>query len=123
MRQTIQLFLLVEAASFLVAGTIHSGLLVALDVHHPAAIAETTIGVVLLIGLGLSRVWPTQSRLFGLLAQAFAALGTLVGVYTIIAGFGPRTVPDVIYHLAILVVLGWGLVATARSGDVPALQR
>ncbi|MGQ0810691.1 MAG: hypothetical protein ACT4OO_05640 [Nitrospiraceae bacterium] len=37
-------------------------------------------------------------------------MGTLVGVFTIIVGVGPRTTPDVVYHLAIVAVLFWGLI-------------
>lgn len=39
----------------------------------------------------------------------------MVGVFTIAVGFGPRTVPDVVYHLAILTTLVWGLVVAARA--------
>ena len=117
MRQTIRLFLLLEGASFIIAGLVHFGVLVDGYQHQQAAIAESSIGVVLLVGLGLTYVWPARTRLSGLTAQAFALLGTLVGVYTIALGVGPRTVPDIAYHLAILLVLVWGLVVAAR---VPA---
>ena len=51
-----------------------------------------------------------------LVIGAFCALlGTLVGVFTIIIGIGPRTKPDIAYHVAIVAVLIWGLVAAARS--------
>ncbi len=115
MRQTIRLFLLVEGASFLLASLIHRGLLIAGYAHQAASIAETVIAVVLLVGLGLTWLWPARTRLIGLVAQAFALLGTLVGVFTIAIGVGPRTVPDVAYHLTILAVLTWGLVVAARS--------
>jgi hypothetical protein len=118
MRQIIRLMLAIEAACFTVAGAIHSGLLVAVDIHHQAALAESVIGAGLLIGLALTWVWPNQTRLIGLIAQAFATLGTLIGVYTIIVGFGPRGAADLVFHIAILVVLGWGLVTTARFRSV-----
>ena len=51
----------------------------------------------------------------GLIAQGFALLGTLVGVFTIAIGVGPRTVPDVAYHAIIVLVLLPGLVVAARS--------
>jgi hypothetical protein len=54
-------------------------------------------------------------RPIGLAAQAFALLGTLVGVFTIAIGVGPRTVADIAYHLAIVVALVWGLVVAARA--------
>lgn len=122
MRQTIRLFLIVEAVCFIVAGAIHSGLLVAVDIHQQAAIAESIIGVALLLGFALTWILPDQTQLIGLVAQAFAALGTLVGISTIIAGFGPRTAPDLAFHIAILAVLVWGLVGAARSRDIRGVR-
>ncbi len=115
MRETIRRFLLFEGASFVVAGLIHAGLLVEGYRHREAAIAESVIAVVLLVGLGLTWVWPARTRLIGLVAQAFALLGTSVGVFVIAIGVGPRTVPDIAYHLGIVIVLVWGLVVAARA--------
>ena len=118
MRQIIRLMLAIEAPCFIAAGVIHSGLLVAVDIHHQAAIAESVIGAVLLISLALTWIWPNQTWLIGLIVQAFATLGTLVGVYTIIVGFGPRGAADLVFHIVMLAVLGWGLVTTARFRSV-----
>ena len=115
MRQTIRLFLLLEGASFVVAGLVHAGMLVDGYAHRQASIAESTIGVVLLVGFGLTWVWPARTRPLGLVAQGFALLGTLVGLFTIAVGVGPRTGPDLAYHVAILAALGWGLVVAARA--------
>jgi hypothetical protein len=41
-------------------------------------------------------------------------LGTLVGLFTIAIGIGPRTAPDVIYHLVMVIVLVLGLRAAKR---------
>jgi len=115
-QQTVRAFLSIEAVAFIIAGAIHSGIFVAIDTHYQAATAESIIGVVLLIGFGLSWIWSAQTRLIGLLAQAFAALGTLVGLFTIAVGVGPRSVGDLAFHLAILAVLVCGLVVTAMLG-------
>jgi hypothetical protein len=117
MRQTIRLFLLLEGASFVLAGLVHAGVLVDGYAHRQASTAESVIGVVLLVGFGLTWVWPARTRPIGLAAQGFALLGTLVGAFTIAVGVGPRTVPDIAYHVAILAALAWGLVVAAR---VPA---
>lgn len=120
MRTTIRLFLLIEGASFLVAGLIHRGVFIAGYAHQQASIAETTIAIALLVSFGLTWIWPAQTRLIGLVAQAFALLGTLVGAVTIAIGVGPRTAPDIVYHGAILAVLTWGLVVAARApADMP----
>jgi hypothetical protein len=115
MRTTIRLFLLIEGASFFAAGLIHRGAFISGYAHQQASIAETSIAIVLLIGLGLTWIWPGQTRLIGLGAQAFALLGTLVGVFTIAIGVGPRTPLDLAYHVTILVVLTVGLFVAARA--------
>jgi branched-subunit amino acid permease len=47
--------------------------------------------------------------------QGFALLATCVGLFTIAVGVGPRTVPDVAYHVAIVIVLLWGLMVARRA--------
>src|SRR5207248_5342746 len=98
MQHTLRLFLLVEGASFVLAGLVHFGVLARGYEHGSAAIAESVIGAVLLIALTLTWVLPAWTRTLGIAAQAFALLGTLVGAFTIAIGVGPRTVPDVMYH-------------------------
>lgn len=56
MRQAIWLFLLGEAISFAATASVHSGVLVRGYEHRQAATAESTIGVVLLVGLALSLI-------------------------------------------------------------------
>jgi hypothetical protein len=111
----LRVFLLVEALSFTCAALVHFGVLARGDEHQAAGTAESAIAAVLWIGLGVCLAWPARGRAAALVAQAFALLGTLVGVGTIAAGIGPRTVPDLAYHAAILVVLAWGLVVAARA--------
>lgn len=114
MRQKIRIFLLFEAATFVVASVIHSGALISEYEHQQARIAEGVIAIVLLVGAAMTWIRPAWTRLAGLAAQGFALLGTLVGVFTIIVGVGPRTLPDIAYHLVIVVVLVWGLIFTKR---------
>ena len=115
MTHTIRLFLLLEAAVFAVAALVHSGALVQGYEHPQARVAETVIASVLLGGLVLSLVSPEWTRTASLITQGFALLGTLVGIFTIIIGIGPRTVPDIVYHVAIVAVLIWGLVVAKRA--------
>jgi len=107
--------MLAEAATFIVAAAVHGGLLIAGYEHREARIAETVIAIVLLAGATLTWIRPASARGVGLGAQGFALLGTLVGVFTIAIGVGPRSAPDIVYHLGILVVLAWGLVAAWRA--------
>jgi hypothetical protein len=106
--------MLFEAGTFVAASLIHSGALIAGYEHQQARIAEGVIAIVLLVGAAVTWIRPAWTRMAGLAAQGFALLGTLVGVFTIIVGVGPRTVPDIAYHLAIVVVLIWGLILTKR---------
>jgi len=108
-------FMLFEAATFVAAALIHFGVLFGGYEHQAAGTAESVIAVVLLVGLGLVWVLPAWTRGAGLAGQGFALLGTLVGLFTIAIGVGPRTVPDLVYHGFIVVVLIWGLVVAARS--------
>lgn len=115
MVQTIQLFMLFEAVTFVAASLIHSGVLITGYEDPAARIAEGIIAAVLIAGLLLSLVRPAWTRWVGLAAQGFALLGTLVGIFTIAIGIGPSTVPDIVYHALIVVVLVWGLIVTARA--------
>jgi hypothetical protein len=114
MTRTIRTLLLVEAASFVVASLVHAGILVDGYEHREARIAETIIAIVLSAGLLLTWIRPAWTRVAALATQAFALFWTLVGVFTIIIGIGPRTVPDVVYHAGIVVLLIYGLVAARR---------
>lgn len=112
--QKIQLFMLLEAASFIAASLIHSGVFITGYEHPQARVAEGVIAAVLIAGLILSIIRRAWTRWVGLAAQGFALLGTLVGLFTIAIGVGPRTAPDLIYHAAILAILVWGLVVAVR---------
>ncbi len=115
MTQAIRLFLLLEAIGFAAASLVHSGVLIGGYEHAQARVAEGVIAVVLVIGLLLTFVNQAWTRPVGLAAQGFAILGTLVGLFTIAVGIGPRTVPDLVFHAGILVLLVWGLIVTGRA--------
>jgi len=115
MRQGIRLFLFFEGAAFIVASLTHFGVLMHGYEHRPAGTAESVIGVVLLIGFALSWMLPKSTRGIGIATQAFALLGTLVGIYTIAIGIGPRTAPDITYHIIIVIVLVCGLIVAIRG--------
>jgi hypothetical protein len=110
----LPLLLLLEGSTFVAASLVHRGFLLHGYAHGKAAIAETVIGAVLLAGAAAARVRPARARAIALAAQGFALLGTAVGLFTIAVGVGPRTVPDLAYHAAIVSVLVAGVVAVAR---------
>lgn len=113
--QAIRLFVVVEAACFAIAASIHGGALLPGYEHSKACIAESALAAVLFAGFALIWMRPAWTRTIALLVQGFALLGTLIGVFTIMVGVGPRTVPDLIYHVVILSVLIWGVVVAVRS--------
>jgi hypothetical protein len=112
--ESIRTFLGVEAAAFGLAALVHTGMLLGGYQHREAAIAESVIAAVLVLGLIASVLRPRLSRLAGLGAQGFALLGTLVGLFTIAVGVGPQSRFDVVLHLGFVTVLIAGLVVSAR---------
>ena len=115
MTRTIRLFLLLEAAAFVAAASVHFSLVIAGYEHRKAGVAESVIAAVLILALAVTSLGRTWTRRVGLAAQAFALVGTLIGVFTIMIGVGPRTLPEVAYHFAIMAVLIWGLVVAVRA--------
>ena len=111
----IRLFLLVEAAAFTAAASIHFGVLMRGYEHRKAGIAESAIAFVLLAGLAWTWIRPRSVRAAGLAAQAFALLGTVVGIVTIVIGVGPRTIPDIVYHIVIVIVLAIGMLVARQE--------
>ena len=113
--ERIRLFLLVEFIGFAAAALLHSGVLIASYAHVEARTAESIIAVALLIGLGLSWTRPAWTRSVGIGVQAFALLGTLVGLFTIAIGVGPRTTLDLAFHASFVFMLVWGLITAMRT--------
>jgi hypothetical protein len=114
MPRAVRSLMIFEAATFLMAAAIHAGFFVDGYAHREARIAETIIAAVLLAGAALAS-FPRLARRAALAAQGFALALTFVGIGTIIAGIGPRSFADVLYHVAIVVVLIYGLVMAAGS--------
>jgi hypothetical protein len=110
----LRCLVLFEALTFVAAAVIHFGGLVEGYSHQRAGTAETVIAAVLLAGLALSWAPSPGLRIAAGAAQAVAILGVLVGLFTIAIGVGPRTAPDIAYHVGILAVLMLGLLLALR---------
>jgi hypothetical protein len=121
MARRVRWILSLEATAFLAAALAHSGILLLGHEHLKAAIAESVIGLVLVGALLATVLSPRSSRAAGLGAQAFALLGTCVGLFTIAIGVGPRTAPDLAFHGGILAALVAGLVWLGRRPAGPPL--
>jgi hypothetical protein len=117
MMKAIRLFVLFECVAFFVAALTHFGVLVNGYEHGKAGTAESVIAFVLLIGLILTLISPQSMRGIRLVVQGFALVGTLAGIFIVVIGIGPRTIPDITYHVVIVPVLVWGLVTTSRARE------
>lgn len=116
--KTIRFFILLEALAFIAAALTHFGILAHGYRHRQAANAESVIGIVLFAGWVLTLIRPAWTIPIGVAVQAFALFGTLVGIFTIAVGVGPRTIPDLVYHASIVVVLLSGLIVATRARKV-----
>lgn len=123
MTQAIRLFMFFEGTAFIAAALTHFGVLIHGYEHQKAGTAESLIGIVLLIGLALSWIRPRTTRGIGLAVQAFAFCGTLLGIFTIAIGVGPRTAPDIACHIIILIALVSGLIVALRARVDESRQR
>lgn len=113
-RSRLDLIIRLEILVFALASLLHGGVFVDGYEHHEAHLAEMVIAAVLLVGLLIAGFRPRLATRVILVVQAFALLGTLVGIFTITIGVGPRTVPDIVFHLVMVPLLIWGLVLAWR---------
>jgi FtsH-binding integral membrane protein len=119
MSTRLRWFLATAAALFLLAALVHAGALIPGHEHTRARIAETVIGLVLVIGFAGTLLSPAATRSIAIGALGFALLGVIVGVFTIATGIGPRTQLDLVIHAAMFIVLAIGLLVALRA-DVHA---
>jgi len=110
-----RILLFLEATAFAAAALVHSGVIPRSYAHHRAAIAESVIAVILLVGWALTFLSLPVARGTAIAVQALALFGTIVGMIATIIGIGPQTLPDTVFHLMMLLVLMGGLVAFARA--------
>lgn len=116
--QTARAWMLAEALALGLASMVHAGRIVPGYAHGHARIAEAVIATVLVLATVETWLRPEDARRAAIFGQGFALLGTLVGLGTIVAGIGPRTVPDVVYHALLLSLLVTGLTWAVRCRQV-----
>src|SRR5579871_4721989 len=103
--RAIRILLVVQIALFGFAALTHFGVIVGSHWHRAAGTAESVIAVVLLVGLSFTWMIPSSIRSIAIAVQAFALLGTFVGIATIVAGIGPRSTLDIIFHGSMVIAL------------------
>jgi hypothetical protein len=114
MTRLVRTFLALEAALFAGAALVHAGVLIRGHEHAQAETAEGVIALVLVGGLASALIAPGSSCGVGLAVQGFALLGTLVGLFTIAIGVGPRTALDLMLHITMILLLLTGLWLVGR---------
>ena len=107
--------LVLQTAIFLVAVSIHFGLLFQGYGHRAAGTAESIIAAVLLVALVVTLLSPSRARLVAIAAQSFGIIGVVVGLFTIAIGVGPRTALDLGLHALMLITLVAGLIIAIQS--------
>lgn len=111
----IRVLLAIEAAALGGAAILHlpaSG-----DPTESASIYEGTIAVILIVGLAIVLALPSWGAWAALLAQAFGLIGASIGLYLALRGVAvaPNTPQDNVFHVAIIVLLVWGLFVAWRA--------
>jgi hypothetical protein len=104
--------MLLEAATFGVAAVLHLDArfsLVFVTVRGErvgqAAVGELIVAGVLVVGAIVVLARPADARRLACVVTGFAIFGVIVGLLTIALGVGPRTIPDLVYQVAIMTVL------------------
>jgi hypothetical protein len=123
MTGTLRWIMAVAALSLLVAAALHAGLVIP-GPFNDAAMYETGVATVLVVGLGLTFIGPVWARWGGLAASVLALAGASIGLYIALRGFGPNTVPDIVYHVALIALLLVGIAVAWRvpSGLPPSAE-
>jgi hypothetical protein len=114
MIRTVRVLIVVAAASLIIASLIHLEVLMEGYRDLGAGIAEGVIGGVMLVGLAFTWLPGRRGRWAGVATLGFGLLGTLVGLFTVII-LGPRTLPDLVYHVALTAWLIVGVTVAWRG--------
>ena len=111
----LRIILLIEIVALGAAAVLH--LPPGGDPTQSPSIYEGTIALVLLVGLVIVLVRPSWGPWAALLTQAFALVCASIGLYLAVIGVGPNSIPDLVFHVAIVALLIWGLIVAwgARS--------
>ena len=90
--RTIRLFLLVEAASYMAAASVHFGIVTQGYEHRAAGTGESVIAVALVVGLALTWTGWVSVRALGLAVQGFALFVVVLIVGLVAAARAPASV-------------------------------
>lgn len=114
MTGTLRWIMGVAALSLLMAAALHAGLVIP-GPFNDAAMYETGVATVLIVGLALTFIRPGWARWGGLAATVLALAGASIGLYMALRGIGPNSVPDIVYHVGLIALLLVGIVVASRG--------
>lgn len=117
LRRRLRLVMALGVVTFGGAVALHTGLILEGYEHREASIAEGVIAAALAAGLVATWIWPSRLGRIGLVANGFALLLTLVGLFTIAVGVGPRTPLDIGLHAFMTALLAVGLYMATQAED------
>ncbi len=102
--RTLRILMLVAAASLVLAAALHAGIVIP-GPFDDAAMYESAIAVILVIGVAATLIGPRWARWGGLISVIVALAGSCVGLFLALRGIGPNTVPDIVYHFGLVALL------------------
>jgi hypothetical protein len=111
--RNLRWLIVIEAVSLAAAAILHTEMF-RLDPFNTVGIYEGTIALVLFAGLAVIVVWPAWTRPVAFVTQTFALAGASIGLYLAIRGVGPNSIPDLVFHVAIVAILIVGVVVAWR---------
>jgi hypothetical protein len=113
MLNSLRWIMSVIAVSLLVAASLHAGLVIP-GRFDQAAIYETGVAVIVVIGLGLTFIGPGWARWGAIAALVLAVGGAGIGLYLALRGLAPDTALDIAYHVGLIAVLLAGIAVAWR---------
>lgn len=126
MRQLLCILTFLEALTFFLAASLHSGTEI-LSLHEPrivpAIIVECLCGLFLLIGALLIMSQSASAWGITLAAHIFSISGVLLGIWALAMGRGPTTELNYYYHRSILLLLIITVAILVKRSGRNALKR
>ena len=117
----LRLVLLGEAIVCLVASVIHAHLFHASAQPGRGGLAGLVPAVLLVIGLVVSAAHPQWTRTAAITVQRLALASILVAGMDVMTDVGPVMFIRLFYHLALILMLLWGMTAVKEGPSRPVL--
>ena len=104
MTRTLRSIMAVAALSLLGLAALHSGLVIP-GPFNEARCTRSSVAVVLVVGIKPTFFGRDGARWGGLASTLLALVGASIGLYMALRRLGPNTVPNIVYHMAVIALL------------------